>query len=194
MSTLLSMIETSGYFAVFLLITIENLFPPIPSEILLSFAGFLTTKTELSVFGMILSSTLGSVVGAVLLYVLGRFLDPLRFEKLLNKFHFKKEEVQKTKEWFKNKGSLSVLFCRFIPVLRSLISIPAGMSQMKILPFLVYTAFGSLIWNTALIYAGSILGEHYEKISYMVKEYGIFLFAIGIPVILLIYYKKRKRS
>lgn len=190
-------IEQFGYLAVFLLIALENIFPPIPSEIILTFAGFMITKSDLGYLGMVLFSTLGSYIGAIILYGLGYFLRPEKFERFLNLFKFNLEDVEKAEKWFNNKGSLTVFFCRFVPIIRSLISIPAGMSRMKMLPFSLYTVVGSLIWNCVLIYVGTVLGDHYGLISGYMDQYGL---VVGIIVVivaaawLIMKFKKKKKD
>ena len=175
-------IEQFGYLAVFLLIAVENIFPPIPSEIILTFAGFMITKSGLGFFGMAFSSTLGSYIGALVLYGLGYFLRPEKFERFLNLFKFNLKDVEKAQKWFNDKGSPTVFFCRFVPIIRSLISIPAGMSCMKMLPFSLYTVVGSLIWNCVLIYIGTILGDHYGLISGYMEQYGI---VVGLVIVII---------
>ena len=124
--------NTYGYFGILLLIFLENVFPPIPSEVILPFSGFLTTCTNMNVFGVIIYSTLGSVLGAIVLYGVGYILNQERLERILDGkvgkiLHFKKQNVEKTMAWFRRYGIATVFFCRCIPMVRSLISIPAGM-------------------------------------------------------------------
>src|SRR5690606_25841970 len=114
----------------------ENIFPPIPSEVILTFGGFMTTFSNISLIGIIISSTIGSVLGAIILYVLGRILSTDRLESLIDsKFgkmlHLKREDIKRSEKWFSKYGNRAVFFCRFIPIVRSLISIPAGISKMK---------------------------------------------------------------
>ena len=144
------------YLGIALLILIENLFPPIPSEVILTFGGFLTTYTNMNLIGVILFSTLGSVLGAVVLYQIGSLVPVFKLEatvegRLGKLLHFKKEDVSHAVEWFDSKGNYTVFFCRFIPIVRSLISIPAGMAHMHFSKFFILTTFGSLIWNTVLV-------------------------------------------
>jgi membrane protein DedA with SNARE-associated domain len=158
-----------GYIGIILLIAIENIFPPIPSEVILTFGGFMTTYTSLTVWGVILAATAGSLLGAIALYGVGRFLSPERLGDILDGklgqvLHFKREDVFKACEWFNKKGKSTVLFCRCIPVVRSLISIPAGMSKMKLGIFFLMTAIGSLVWNILLVYLGVTAGASWEKI------------------------------
>ena len=153
----ISIMNQFGYFGIFFLIFIENIFPPIPSEVVLLFGGFMTTYSKLNLFGMIIFSTLGSTVGAIVLYYIGKILNKERLKKIVSGkigkvLRLKASDIEKADKWFDTKGNKTVFFCRFIPVVRSLISIPAGMSEMIMSKFLLYTITGSLIWNTVLLF------------------------------------------
>lgn len=166
---ILQIIENWGYLGVGMLIAIENIFPPIPSEVILAFGGFMTTKTALNVVGVIISATLGSTIGAIVLYLIGKILNKDRLERIVSGkigkvLRLKKSDIEKADKWFDTKGQKTVFICRFIPIVRSLISIPAGMSEMKIWKFLLYTVLGSTIWNTVLVILGRALGESWETV------------------------------
>ncbi len=157
-----------GYLGLALLIMAENLFPPIPSEIILTFGGFMTTYTQMHIPGAVLSATVGSVGGAIILYQAGRLLSPDRMEAVLSGrigkvLRLKKENLQKASAWFDSKGNYTVFLCRFIPIIRSLISIPAGMANMALGRFLWMTVLGSFLWNLALICAGAAAGSSWQK-------------------------------
>ena len=129
----LSIMEQFGYFGVFFLIAVENIFPPIPSEVILLFGGFMTTFTKLSVVGVIIAATLGSLLGAIVLYFIGKILNKERLKRIVSGkigkvLRLKESDIDKADHWFDTKGNKTVFFCRFIPIVRSLISIPAGMS------------------------------------------------------------------
>ena len=177
-----------GNLAVFLLILVENLFPPIPSEVILTFGGVMTVCTDMTPVGVILFSTAGSLAGAVILYSVGRFLPDEVFRKLLcgqngHLLHFRLEDVYLAKGWFRERGRSAVFLCRLIPIVRSLISIPAGIARMQFVPFLVFTAAGSLLWNTVLVYAGRIAGDSWEKVSAAFGVYSdLFLMIAGISI------------
>lgn len=177
-----------GNLAVFLLILVENLFPPIPSEVILTFGGVMTVCTDMTPVGVILFSTAGSLAGAVILYSVGRFLPDEVFRKLLcgqigHLLHFRLEDVDLAKGWFRERGRSAVFLCRLIPIVRSLISIPAGIARMQFVPFLVFTAAGSLLWNTVLVYAGRIAGDSWEKVSAAFGAYSdLFLMIAGISI------------
>ena len=165
---MLEIMNSFGYLGIFLLILAENIFPPIPSEVILTFEGFMTTYTRMHVPGVVLSSTAGSLVGAVILYQLGNLLSPERLEHLITgpvgkALRLKKEHIQQAMDWFDSRGNYTVFFCRFIPIVRSLISIPAGMAAMASGRFLWMTALGSFLWNLALISLGAFAGSSWEK-------------------------------
>lgn len=165
-----------GYVGIFLLILVENLFPPIPSEVILTFGGFMTTYTAMNTAGVILASTLGSVLGAVILYYAGRLIPRKRLEDLLDgvvgkRLHFEKDDIEDAMQWFDSKGKSTVFLCRCVPIVRSLISIPAGMAGMKMVPFLLLTTAGSLVWNTVLVSAGSVAGSSWGKILEVMHTY-----------------------
>lgn len=180
------MINKFGYFGIFLLIMIENLFPPIPSEIILTFSGFVAEEAKLSLVLIIISSTLGSVVGALILYYLGYFLN----DKIINILKLNKNNTNKTMTEFNKSGKKSVFFGRLAPIVRSLISIPAGIAKMNIMEFTILTTLGSLIWNTALIILGNMIGENYLIVSNIIKTY----YKPLIVVFLIIYIIKKRRN
>ncbi len=188
-----------GYFGIFMLILLENIFPPIPSEVILTFGGFMTTKTSMGVVGVIGMATLGSVAGAVILYGIGSILNEERMIKIAMKYkilRIKPEDIEKTMNWYRKYEYKTVFFCRMIPIVRSLISIPAGIGKMPLLPFIVLTTIGSLIWNTILVCAGAVLGEAWESILTYLDLYSNFVFlAISIGGgILALYSMKMKRK
>ena len=165
---ILDIMSRYGYLGLALLIMAENLFPPIPSEIILTFGGFMTTYTRMHIPGAVLSATVGSVGGALILYQAGRFLSPDRLDTLLSGrlgriLHLKKADIQKAADWFDSRGNYTVFFCRFIPIVRSLISIPAGMADMALGRFLWITVAGSFLWNLILICAGAAAGTSWQK-------------------------------
>lgn len=184
-------IEQFGYLAILLLITIENIFPPIPSEAVLTLAGFLVTHTKLTTFGVIIASTLGSLIGAIILFSISRFLTIARLESLLEtKFFkllgFKKEDAQKAIDWFDKHGTGSIFYGRCIPVVRSLISIPAGIAHVSWPKFLTLTTLGSLIWNSVLILLGVYTGKNWQVIVKIFDDFTLII--ILILLIALIYF------
>ena len=200
---ILNIMEQFGYLGVFLLITIENIFPPIPSEVVLLFGGFMTTYTELNIAAMVVAATLGSLVGAIVLYYIGKILNKERLKRIVSGkigkvLRIKMEDIDKADEWFDTKGNKTVFFCRFIPIVRSLISIPAGMSEMPMLKFLIYTIAGSTIWNTVLIVIGNMVGENWVNILNIFEQYShitlivlVIIFVVGVYIF---YWNKARKK
>ena len=201
---IINAMEQFGYIGVFLLIAIENIFPPIPSEVILVFGGFMTTYTSLNIPIMIVAATLGSLLGAIVLYYIGKIFNKERLKRIISGkigkvLRLKSSDIEKADKWFDTKGNKTVFFCRFIPIVRSLISIPAGMSEMPMQKFLIYTILGSLIWNTVLIIVGSIVGDKWETIvGYLDNFSNIILIILVIIFVVAMYYwfviRKKKQS
>lgn len=188
------LINSYGYFAIVALIAIENIFPPIPSEVILTFGGFLTTYTYMMPVMVILWSTVGSLIGAVVLYFLGRLLPPERWGKLLR---FKPEEIDGAQSWFLRRGQASVLICRCVPIMRSLISVPAGMTRMNMVKFLILTTVGSTVWNTLLVLLGAGAGSSWTLIVEYMGVYSWIVAAVlsvGIAVAMILICKRKLKK
>ncbi|MFC4651498.1 DedA family protein [Lactococcus nasutitermitis] len=188
-----------GYIGVAFLIMIENVFPPIPSEVILTFGGFMTLHADLAVWGVILSATIGSVLGAIILYFIGRLLNVERLEQLISGklgkiLRLKKGDIRKAESWFMKHGSLTIFFCRFIPLIRSLISLPAGSAKMRFHTFLLLTTLGTLIWNIVLVLLGRALGDNWQTIANVIDNYStltVIVLALVTCIALGIFIKKR---
>ncbi|MFD1887035.1 DedA family protein [Paenibacillus wenxiniae] len=192
--------EQFGYVGIALIIALENVFPPIPSEIVLPFGGFMTTNSSLTIIGVIIAATIGSVLGAVILYGIGRLIDVERLEKIIDRWghilRVKKEDVYRADAWFDKYGYWTVLFCRMIPLVRSLISIPAGMSNMKFGLFLLFTTIGTVIWNSILVMIGAALGDNWHRITEFMDIYSsvayVIIAVVGIAGI--VWYVRKNRQ
>lgn len=162
-------IESLGYVGVALLVVIENLFPPIPSEIVLPFAGFVAQRGDASVVVMIVAATIGSVVGALVLYGVSAAIGPQRLRLIVERFGrwlgVSPDDLRRAEEWFDRRAAVAVFVGRCVPIIRSVVSVPAGFRRMSLVPFVVYTALGSAIWNVALIGAGAVLGDQWERVE-----------------------------
>lgn len=196
--TVIYIMDSFGYLGLCLLIALENLFPPIPSEAILPFAGFMTTYTRMTVVGAIIFATLGSCIGALILYWIGSILMPQNLNRLfedkkVKRFGFKQKDVEKTIKWFEKCGKKAVLLGRCVPIIRSLISIPAGMTKMKFSIFFLYTMIGSAIWNTVLIYLGAILGASWGKVMVYVGKYSEIIQIILITAVVVYLWKYIKK-
>lgn len=192
-----------GYMGICFLITVENLFPPIPSEVILPFGGFMTTYTNMSVWGVVFFSTIGSTAGALILYRLGKFFTPQKLERLLatkccRMLGFKRGDVGRTVEWFEKKGKKAVLFGRCVPIIRSLVSIPAGMAGMELPLFFIYTVIGSTVWNVLLVSLGAMLGASWSLVLSWLTAYAkvtkaVLWGAVAIGILILVQGKRRKK-
>ena len=188
-----------GYLAVSALIFLENVFPPIPSELILPLAGFFSNAGALWLPFAILAATAGSLAGAYVLYAIGTVLDEKRMERLLSSrparlLGFEKGDVQAAFGWFETKGAKTVFICRCVPVVRSLISIPAGMSHMGILKFIAMTFAGSLIWNAILCTVGYLAGDAWQNAASgaaSVIDHVTYIVLAAIAVAALAWFVKR---
>lgn len=192
-----SVMSDYGYFGIFFLILLENIFPPIPSEVVLTVGGFMTTTTTMTIPGVIAASTAGSVSGAMMLYGVGLLLDVERLEKIIDKYgnwlRVKKEDIHKADSWFDRFGVWTVFFGRLVPLVRSLISIPAGMSNMKIWLFIIFSTLGTLLWNTILVFVGEAVGENRQQIMRQLSLYSNAVYVlIAFSVIAAVWYYIRK--
>ncbi len=189
-----------GYFGVFLLIMIENVFPPIPSEVILTFGGFMTTYSDMTRVGVIIAATAGSVIGAMILYSIGLFLDVARLEKIVDRWggvlRLTRKDIHKADAWFDKYGPWTVLLCRLVPLIRSLISIPAGMSNMNFPLFILLTTIGSLIWNTALVTIGAAVGDNWQSIVHYMDIYSNIAYVLLVigGIAICIWYSRFRRK
>ncbi|HWK77924.1 DedA family protein [Microbacterium sp.] len=167
-----ALMETLGGVGAGVAIALENLFPPLPSEIILPLAGFTAAQGTLGLVEVLIWTTVGSIVGALALYGIGAWLGRRRMYAIAERLPLiKVEDVERTEAWFEKHGSKAVFFGRMIPIFRSLISIPAGIERMPLLRFTMLTTAGSAIWNTIFVLAGFYLGANWH----IVEEYaGIF--------------------
>lgn len=188
-----SVIETLGGPGAALLIAIENLFPPLPSEVILPLAGFTASRGELGLIAVIIWTTLGSLVGALALYALGAILGRDRLRAIVIKMPLiKVSDFDKTEKWFQKHETQTVFWGRMIPIFRSLISIPAGVERMPLAQFALYTTVGSLIWNSVLIVAGYLLGEQWEKVGAYVSILQYVVIAVVIASAVWFIYSRLK--
>ncbi|MEC0128336.1 DedA family protein [Paenibacillus pabuli] len=183
------MMDAYGYLGIFLLIALENLFPPIPSEVILTFGGFMTTTSEMTILGVVLAATAGSIAGAICLYGVGKIFSTSRLETIITTYgkilRLKPEDIRRAQAWFNKHGAKAVFFGRLVPLIRSLISIPAGSTHMSFLPFLLLTTLGSLIWNIGLVYIGAAVGASWDSIVgymdiYSNAVYGLLAFSLAV--------------
>ena len=162
-------IEGWGYLGVFLLMVAENVFPPIPSEIIMPLAGFLAGRGDLSLTLTIIAGTAGSVVGTLMWYYIGMAIGEERLKRLAARhgrlLTLSPSDIDMAHQWFQRHGAAAVFFGRMIPTIRTLISVPAGLAHMPLWRFLAYTTLGSALWTGILTVAGLVLHENYALVA-----------------------------
>lgn len=191
-----TLMETLGPLGVGFLVFMDNIFPPIPSELVLPLAGFTASQGNMNIVVAIIFATTGSVVGAVVLWAVGKWIGLERIARIAVKMPLVDvDDVHKTVAWFDKHGDKAVFFGRMVPIFRSLISIPAGIRDMSIIKFLLLTTAGSAVWNTVLIVAGFYLGENWSVVeTYAGYFQTLVIVAVVVFVIVWIVLKVRRRK
>lgn len=191
----LAIMAKFGYFGIVFAMFAENVFPPIPSEIIMPAAGFAVAQGDLNLLLVIVAGTLGSVLGALPLYYLGQIFDEARlvtFTKKYGKYVFlKSDDILSANAWFDKHGKKAVFFGRMVPGIRSLISIPAGMNKMPLVSFLILTVLGSSIWAAILTFAGYHLGNNYALIEQTLAPYSTGFLILAVLIIVGWFIKRR---
>ena len=192
----LNLMNSLGYLGIVLLMILENLFPPLPSELILPAAGFAAAQGKLNLIGVVLCGALGSVLGTLPLYFIGRVVNEERLVRWADRYGrwltVSGDDVHKADDWFDRHGPKAVLFGRMVPGIRSLLSLPAGMSEMSLPRFLIYSAIGSALWATLLCGAGYLLGDHYDAVQNYVGPIGTGL--VVLLVVFCVVWVLRRRS
>ncbi|MDQ0842584.1 DedA family protein [Streptomyces sp. V1I6] len=181
-----SLMETLGAPGAGIAIALENLFPPLPSEVILPMAGFAAGSGQMGLVAVLLWTTAGSVIGALALYGIGALLGRDRTVAIAARLPLLKvSDIERTEAWFARHGAKAVFFGRMIPIFRSLISVPAGVERMSLPLFLTLTTLGSAIWNTVFVLAGHTLGERWEDVTGYVSAYSKVVLAAAVLAVLL---------
>lgn len=184
-----NLIHQLGYAGVFFLMVLESMFLPVPSEAVMPFAGFLIAGKNFTLAQVIIFSTLGSLVGSLISYYIGRFGGQTFIKKYGKYFFLNQQDLEKTEKFFKERGELTVFISRFIPVVRHLISLPAGLGKMNLFKFSFYTVVGAGIWNSFLAVVGIYLKQNWSEV--MKYSEIIDLLVIAIIVAVIIYFIKK---
>lgn len=187
----LNLIEKTGYLGIFVLMVLESALMPVPSEVVMPLAGFLVSAGEMDFWTVVFCGTLGNLFGSLLAYIAGKHLGRpfvLRYGKYLL---IGKEELEFVDEFFRKSGDIAIFIGRMMPVVRTLISFPAGVASMNLLRFVILTFFGSVPWNTALTYVGVVLEENW----WVIESYSLYVDAAtitGVLLVLVFFYKRKK--
>ncbi|MCX5597080.1 DedA family protein [Streptomyces phaeochromogenes] len=182
-----SLMDTLGAPGAGIAVALENLFPPLPSEVILPLAGFAASTGQMNLFAALLWTTAGSVIGALALYGVGALLGRDRTVAIAARLPLVKvSDIEKTEAWFSRHGTKAVFFGRMIPIFRSLISVPAGVERMRLSVFLGLTTLGSAIWNTIFVLAGYLLGENWSEVTGYVSTYSKVVL-VGAALALLLF-------
>lgn len=194
-------IESLGYWGIALLMFVENLFPPIPSELIMPLAGYTANLpgSRLNIVGVFVAGLLGSAIGALIWYYPGKFLGEKRLQDLANRYgkwiNISSKDISKAKSWFDSQGHKAVFIGRLIPGVRTFISVPAGISNMPLLPFLFYTTLGSAAWVGLLTYSGYLLGSQYELVDkYLAPVSKIVLGTLVLVFVVWVLKRKRRNT
>ncbi len=192
-----STVESMGYIGVAVLMFLENVFPPLPSEIIMPFAGFAAARGELTYIGVVIAGTIGSALGQLPLYYLGRSLGIERTKRFTARYcrwiMVEPADIDRAMAWFARRGGAAVFLCRLVPGVRSLISIPAGAQRMGLLPFMAYSTAGMGIWAAALAFAGQVLGRNYDAVEKFLGPVTYVVLAI-LAVAAVVWFIRRKRA
>ncbi|MFB2934563.1 DedA family protein [Aerosakkonemataceae cyanobacterium BLCC-F154] len=192
-------INSLGYWGIVFLMFLENLFPPIPSEVIMPLAGFTTTQGRLSITFVIVAGTVGSVLGALLWYYIGKSFGEKRLKRWADRhgkwLTISSKDIDKSKKWFNKYGGIAVFIGRLIPGVRTFISVPAGLDKMHLVPFLLYSTIGSVLWVSLLTFAGYILGRNYQLVEkYLGPISSFIVIALIVGFVFWVIKRRRKRK
>jgi membrane protein DedA with SNARE-associated domain len=189
----LSTISTFGYGGIFFLMMLESMVLPVPSELVMPFAGFLIEKGSFTFLFVIIASTLGSITGSLIFYYIGKTGGHALVERYGKYVLINHEDVIKTEKWFNKRGELTIFFARLIPVVRHLISLIAGIGKMNVKKFMLYTIIGATLWNAILAYLGFILGQHWEEVNQYTDQISIVIVILLIGFVVYFVYRHLKK-
>lgn len=179
-------VERSGYFGIFFLMLAENLFPPIPSEVIMPLAGYVSARGQLTFVGVLVAGAAGSLAGALFWYAVGRWIGSHRLKRFAARhgrwLTLSPAEVDRASAWFARHGQAAVLVGRLVPGVRTLISVPAGVTGMPLMPFLATTAVGTLLWTGLLASAGYVLAEGYRTVGDWIEPVGSTIVILAFAI------------
>lgn len=183
-SLIISIIEKTGYLGIFVLMAAESALIPIPSEVTMPFAGFLASQAKFNLWIVIFVGALANLAGSLLAYWLGVWGEEHLIRRLISKYGkyllISLDEYEKSERWFRKYGEKIVFFSRILPVVRTFISLPAGIAKMNLARFITFTFFGSFIWSALLSYVGFILGKNWQTIEVYYRRFEYLIIILGI--------------
>lgn len=191
---ILQIISSSGYLGIFLFMTLESALMPIPSEIVMPFSGYLVTLGKFNLLSLTIVSSVANLVGSIIAYVVGLKIGRKLVLKYGKYILLKEKYLVLTEKWFKKYGNKAIFFSRMMPIVRTVISLPAGIGKMNFKKFCVYTLAGSIPWNFALAYLGFWLGKNWTIIHNYTRELDIFVVVILIAIVIFYFWKRRKNK
>ena len=184
-----SIVQTMGVLGIAFLMFLENVFPPIPSELIMPLAGYRASQGDANIVLIIVAGTIGSLAGGLFWYGIGRWIGEERLKSLADRFGrwmtVSRHDIDKADEWFDRHGHKAVLLGRLVPTVRTLISIPAGLSEMAMARFLIYSGIGTAAWTTILALLGYALGSQYERVNAWLDP--VSLAIVGLIVLIYLY-------
>ncbi len=192
-----ALIANMAYLGIFVLMTLESMIAPVPSELVMPFAGFLVADGKLNMWLVILVSSLASITGSLISYFVAYFGEKELIQHFGKLMFMDEEELEWAQRWFQKRGSITILISRFIPVIRHLISIPAGLAKMDLKRFILFTAVGATVWNTFLLWVGMQLRERWDlvhKYSNQLDVLVIILLVAGVTYYAYRHWKKHRKA
>lgn len=190
----LSFIDSWGYFAVAVLMAMENACIPVPSELILGFAGYLVSADRMTFVGAMIAGMIGGMAGSIFAYVVGATGGRKFVDKYGKYFFIKKSHVDLAQRWFDKYGVRAVFFSRMLPVVRTFISLPAGFARVNFKQFLFYTFAGSLPWTALILWAGVLLGDNWEYLLEIGHEFSLAFIIVSIVIIAWLYLRRKNRN
>lgn len=196
-ASIIQFISSTGYFGIFLLMTLESALVPIPSEVTMPFSGSLVAQGVFNIWWVVIAGTIGNLVGSLLAYWLGAWGQEAVVRKIIVKYGkyllVSEHEYDHSERWFRNHGEMIVFLARILPVVRTFISLPAGIAKMNLTKFIAYTTVGSLLWSAFLTYIGVVLGNNWQILGPYFHKFDVLLVVILVLFVVWYFRKKLRR-
>lgn len=188
------LINSIGYAGIFLLMAAESTFLPVPSELVMPFAGYQVAAGQLELIAVIVAATVGTIAGALISYYIGKYIGRALVERYGKYFFLSAHEMDKAHKWFEKHGEKTIFICRFIPAVRHVISLPAGAAEMNLKKFIAYTALGGLIWNSFLVWVGMLLQKNWNEVVKYTSQLDVVIVIIVIVFIVWFIWQHKKNK